>query len=46
MVASPVTVTSCASNGAIPLAEHAIMLMLLLSRNGVRWLENQRERRW
>ena len=46
MVASPVTVTSCASNGAIPLAEHAVMLMLMLSRNAPRWLRNQAEHRW
>jgi phosphoglycerate dehydrogenase-like enzyme len=46
MVASPVVVTSCASNGAIPLAEHAVMLMLLLSRNAPRWLRNQAEQRW
>jgi len=46
MVASPVTVTSCASNGAIPLAEHAVMLMLMLSRDAPRWLKNQAESRW
>src|SRR3954462_8332762 len=33
MVESPVVVTSCAGNGGIPLAEHAIMLMLMLGRN-------------
>ncbi len=33
MVASPVLCTSCKSNGAIPLAEHAIMLMLMLNRD-------------
>jgi phosphoglycerate dehydrogenase-like enzyme len=46
MVASPVTVTSCASNGAIPLAEHAVMLMLMLARDTRRWLKNQEERKW
>jgi phosphoglycerate dehydrogenase-like enzyme len=46
MVASPVVVTSCASNGAIPLAEHAVMLMLMLSRNAPKWLKNQSESRW
>jgi phosphoglycerate dehydrogenase-like enzyme len=46
MVASPVVVTSCASNGAIPLAEHAVMLMLMLSRNAPKWLKNQAESRW
>ena len=33
MVASPVVVTSCKGNGAIPLAEHAVMLMLMLNRD-------------
>jgi phosphoglycerate dehydrogenase-like enzyme len=46
MVASPVTVTSCASNGAIPLAEHAVMLMLMLARNAPKWLKNQAEHTW
>jgi phosphoglycerate dehydrogenase-like enzyme len=46
MVASPVVVTHCASNGAIPLAEHAVMLMLMLSRNAPRWLQGQSEKRW
>jgi phosphoglycerate dehydrogenase-like enzyme len=46
MVASPVVITSCASNGAIPLAEHAVMLMLMLSRNAPRWLQGQAEHRW
>jgi phosphoglycerate dehydrogenase-like enzyme len=46
MVASPVMVTSCASNGAIPLAEHAMMLMLMLSRDAPRWLRNQAESKW
>jgi phosphoglycerate dehydrogenase-like enzyme len=46
MVASPIVVTSCASNGAIPLAEHAVMLMLMLSRNAPKWLRNQQDSRW
>jgi len=46
MVASPVVMTSCKGNGAIPLAEHAIMLMLMLNRNAPRWLRAQDERRW
>jgi phosphoglycerate dehydrogenase-like enzyme len=46
MVASPVTVTSCASNGAIPLAEHAVMLMLMLCRNAPKWLQNQGTSTW
>ncbi|MFN8525782.1 MAG: D-2-hydroxyacid dehydrogenase [Chloroflexota bacterium] len=46
MVESPVAVTSCAGNGGIPLAEHAVMLMLMLNRNATRWLQNQAEQRW
>lgn len=46
MVESPVVLTSCKGNGAIPLAEHAMMLMLLLNRNALRWLRAQAEHRW
>lgn len=46
MVASPVTLTSCKGNGAIPLAEHAIMLMLMLNRDAMRWIRAQEDRRW
>jgi phosphoglycerate dehydrogenase-like enzyme len=46
MVDSPILVTSCAGNGGIPLAEHAVLLMLLLSRNAPRWLRNQTAGRW
>ncbi|MGP1397310.1 MAG: D-2-hydroxyacid dehydrogenase [Inquilinaceae bacterium] len=46
MVASPVVVTSSKGNGAVPLAEHAIMLMLMLNRDALLWIEAQRERRW
>jgi phosphoglycerate dehydrogenase-like enzyme len=46
MVASPVVITSCKSNGAIPLAEHAMMLMLMLNRDAPRWARAQAERRW
>jgi phosphoglycerate dehydrogenase-like enzyme len=45
-VASPVVLTCSKGNGAIPLAEHAMMLMLMLNRNAPRWAEAQRERRW
>jgi phosphoglycerate dehydrogenase-like enzyme len=45
-VAHPVTLTCSKGNGAIPLAEHAIMLMLMLNRNATRWIDNQREHRW
>jgi phosphoglycerate dehydrogenase-like enzyme len=46
MVASPVVVTSCKGNGAIPLAEHAMMLMLMLNRDYLRWYRAQQEHRW
>lgn len=45
-VASDVLATSCKSNGAIPLAEHAMMLMLMLNRDMPRWMRAQSERRW
>ncbi len=46
MVTSRVVLTCNKGNGAVPLAEHAIMLMLMLSRNAPRWIEQQRRRRW
>jgi len=46
MVESPVILTSCKGNGAIPLAEHAMMLMLMLNRNMMRWIRAQDEHRW
>jgi phosphoglycerate dehydrogenase-like enzyme len=46
MVASDVIVTSVKGNGAIPLAEHAMMLMLMLNRDYPRWWRAQQERRW
>ena len=45
-VASPVIATSCKGNGAVPLAEHAMMLMLMLNRDMPRWMRAQAERRW
>jgi phosphoglycerate dehydrogenase-like enzyme len=42
----PVTVTSSAGNGAIPLAEQALMLMMMLGRQAPRWADAQREHRW
>ncbi len=45
-VPGEVTVTSSAGNGAIPLAEQALMLMLMLSRQALRWGEAQRAHRW
>ncbi len=46
MVASPVTLTCCKGNGAIPLAEHAMMLMLMLNRDAMRWIRAQADHRW
>lgn len=46
MRASPVTFTSSKGNGAIPLAEHVILLMLMLSRRTPDLLDAQREKRW
>jgi phosphoglycerate dehydrogenase-like enzyme len=45
-VASDVIATSCKGNGAIPLAEHAMLLMLMLNRDMPRWQRAQAERRW
>ena len=45
-VASPIPLTCSKGNGAVPLAEHAVMLMLMLNRNMQRWQQAQRERRW
>jgi len=42
----PVPLTSCKGNGAVPLAEHAIMLMLMLDRDVRRLLRAQDESRW
>lgn len=41
-----VVLTSAAGNGAIPLAEHALMLLLMLSRDMPRWSRAQGEHRW
>ena len=46
MRAGDVVLTSSAGNGAIPLAEHAIMLMLMLNRSAPRWLTAQQNRVW
>jgi len=43
---SRVMVTCSRGNGAVPLAEHAMMLMLLLNRQGVRSIHAQAEGRW
>jgi phosphoglycerate dehydrogenase-like enzyme len=44
--ASSVTFTSSKGNGAIPLAEHVIMLMLMLARQMPSIMQAQREHRW
>jgi phosphoglycerate dehydrogenase-like enzyme len=46
MVASQVVLTSSAGNGGISLAEHAMLLMLMLNRDVPRWTRAQSERRW
>jgi phosphoglycerate dehydrogenase-like enzyme len=46
MLASPVVLTSSAGNGGISLAEHSILLMLMLSRDVPRWMRAQAEHRW
>jgi phosphoglycerate dehydrogenase-like enzyme len=45
-VESPVVLTCSKGNGAIPLAEHAMMLMMMLNRNAMRWIEGHRNRKW
>lgn len=46
MLASDVVLTSSVGNGAIPLAEHSLLLMLMLNRDVPRWLKAQAEHRW
>ncbi|WP_304502262.1 D-2-hydroxyacid dehydrogenase [Brachybacterium sp. FME24] len=46
MLPDHVTLTSAAGNGAIPLAEHALMLMLMLSRDAPRWARAQQRHDW
>lgn len=46
MQASPVVLTCSKGNGAVPLAEHAMMLMLMLNREAMRWIESQRQHKW
>jgi phosphoglycerate dehydrogenase-like enzyme len=38
--------TSAVGNGAVPLAEHALLLMLMLDRDAPRWFRAQQEHRW
>src|SRR6266542_5472739 len=44
--ASQVTFTSSKGNGAIPLAEHVILLMLMLARKSHEIVLAQKEHRW
>lgn len=46
LAAEKVRLTTSAGNGAIPLAEHALMLMLMLDRDAPRWMSAQRARAW
>lgn len=46
MLSSPVVLTSSAGNGAIPLAEHSMLLMLMLNRDVPRWMRAQANRTW
>lgn len=41
-----ITLTSAAGNGAIPLAEHALMLMLMINRDAPRWARAQQRHAW
>ncbi|MFI5913248.1 D-2-hydroxyacid dehydrogenase [Dactylosporangium sp. NPDC051541] len=41
-----ITLSASAGNGAVGLAEHAILLLLLLDRGGWHWARAQREHRW
>jgi phosphoglycerate dehydrogenase-like enzyme len=45
-VARDILLTCCKGNGAVPLAEQAIMLMLMLQRDAVGWIDDQRAHRW
>ncbi|GAA2459859.1 D-2-hydroxyacid dehydrogenase [Actinomadura vinacea] len=46
MVDSDIVLTSSAGNGAVPLAEHALLLMMMLGRDMPRWTAAQSARRW
>ncbi len=46
MAASDVVLTSSVGNGAIPLAEHSMMLMLMLNRDAPRWARAQQAKTW
>lgn len=46
LAASDVALTTSAGNGAVALAEHALMLMLMLDRDAPRWMTAQRSHTW
>jgi len=46
MLASSVVLTSSAGNGGISLAEHSLLLMLMLNRDVPRWMRAQADHRW
>jgi phosphoglycerate dehydrogenase-like enzyme len=46
LAAGPIVLTSSAGNGAIPLAEHAMLLMLMLNRDARRWMRAQTDHQW
>ncbi|MDP6184081.1 MAG: D-2-hydroxyacid dehydrogenase [Gammaproteobacteria bacterium] len=46
LVEHPVVLTSSKGNGAIPLAEHAMLMMLMLNANAAQFLDDQKARRW
>jgi len=46
MIASPVTLTSSVGNGAVPLAEHSMLLMMMLNRDVPRWAKAQEQHVW
>lgn len=46
MIDSHVVVTSSVGSGAIGMAEHALMLMLILNSGALHWVRAQAEHRW
>jgi phosphoglycerate dehydrogenase-like enzyme len=46
MMVSPVVLTSSVGNGAVPLAEHSILLMIMLNRDVPRWMRAQQAKKW
>lgn len=43
---SDIVLTSSVGNGAVPLAEHSLLLMMMLDRNVPRWMRAQADHRW